>query len=339
MRYKDPTGSYRAKMFDRKKEADRYKLQIETELANGDHVAPRQSRTLADAVKLFLEDIDSKVAIGAMRPCTAKNYHSAFRQAILPAMGHRLMLEIDSADLEHWYHDVVRSKRMEGVSALRRLWFVKALFDFAARRKWVRKGINPASEAMEAIGRPRENKIETFDLATVRKVIACANERRFNGQQAAFEMTRLAVNLAAFCGLRWGEIFGLTLANVNLRDRTIRIRHSLDGFGNLQEPKTKAGNRDVPLPQHIAAMLAEYIVRHPSNHPEGIVFTTKGGGHYRASNFRQYAWLPLQSRAGVIADRGRSLRFHALRHFAVSWMIENGWPITDVSAIVGQPRR
>ena len=43
----------------------------------------------------------------------------------------------------------------------------------------------------------------------------------------------------------------------------------------------------------------------------------------------------MQSRAGVASGKGDPLRFHALRHFAVSWMIENGWPITDVSQIVG----
>ncbi|MBV8973091.1 MAG: tyrosine-type recombinase/integrase [Sphingomonadaceae bacterium] len=335
VRYKDPTGSYRGRMFARKKEADAYRRQVENELASGDHIAPAQSNTIAAATVLFLEEVDNKVAIGAFRPCTGRNYHAAFRRHVLPLIGDRLMLDVDAADIERWYYQVVRSKLMTPVFAYRRLWFIKALFDFAIRRKWVRKGVNPAAEAMAAIGKPAEAKIDTFDLATVRRVIEVASERTYRRHQRQHEMTQIAVHLAAFCGLRWGEIFGLTLSNIDLANRVVRIRHSLDGLGNLQEPKTAAGNRDVPLPGHIAEQLTAFIAAWIVPNDRGIVFCTDNGTPMKATNFHATAWRPLLRRAGVVATRGPWLRFHALRHFAVSWMIENGWPITDVSTMIG----
>jgi integrase len=333
VRYQDPHGPRRNRTFEKKKDADKFRLQIENELEAGDHIAPGDSRTVRAATRLFLEEIDNKVAIGALRPTTAENYHSAFRQAILPAIGDKLILNVTSEDLELWYAHVVKTKRMEAVTARRRLWFVKALFEFAMRRRWARS--NPAIPAMAAIGRPKEGKIETFALDEVRRVIVAANEKRYRGRDRSFEVTRLAVSLAAFCGLRWGEIFGLTVGHVDLPGRAIRIRHSLDRLGNLQEPKTKAGNREVPLPTHIAEMLTEFIAQHPITNDRGIIFASHNGAPMVATNFRSYSWLPLLKRAGVATAAGNPLRFHALRHFAVSWMIENGWPITDVSAIVG----
>lgn len=333
VRYFDAGGARRAKTFDLKKDADAYRRKVEREIDTGDHIAPTQSVTVADAVKQFLVHIDAKVSIGALRPCTGKNYHCAFRQAVLPFLGHRLVLDVTSQHLEEWYHDVVRSKRMEAISARRRIWFIKALFEFCMRRRWARS--NPAVAAMKAIGAPQENRIETFQIDDVRAVITAANERRFRGRDRAHAMTRCAVNLAAFCGLRWGEIFGLTIGCYDGAAGVLRIRHSMDGLGNLQEPKTKAGNRDVILPEHLNAMLREFVGAWPPSDGDGVIFTSHNGKPMRASNFRQFAWLPLLERAGVARTTSGPIHFHALRHFAVSWMIENGWPIPDVAATVG----
>lgn len=333
VRYFDGGGARRSKTFDKKKEADKYRLKVETEIETGDHIAPTQSKTVAEAVKLFLEEVDAKVDGGALRPCTAKNYHCAFRQAVLPFLGHRLVLDVRPEHLEDWYHSVVRSKRMEPVSARRRIWFIRALFEFCIRRRWARS--NPAIEAMKALGRPAEKKIETFQLEDVRAVIAQANEKRWRGRDRPHAMTRCAVNLAAFCGLRWGEIFGLTLPCYDRVNGVLLIRHSIDGLGNLQAPKTKAGNRDVILPKHLNEMLAEFIADWPPENERQLLFASHNGKAMVPTNFRSYAWLPLLDRAGVERTATGPLHFHALRHFAISWMIENGWPIPDVAATVG----
>jgi len=333
VRYKDAKGSYRQKTFDKKKDADRFRTKVETEIENGTHIPAADSRTVDAAAKLFLEEVEHKVAIGALRPSTGKNYRNAFANAIMPGFGGKLLIDVQPLDVERWYRDLIREGNMRPRTAHRRLWFLKAMFGFAIRRKWMRE--NPVPEALEAIGRPKETRIAIFALEDVRAVIQCANERPYRAHDRAFQMARLAVNLAAFCGLRWGEIFGLTLSNVDLQRQTIRIAHTIDGLGNLQEPKTAAGNRTVPLPDHIARHLAEWLATYPTTSRRGLVFATKNGQNMWAGNFRDQQWVPLLKRAGIADRDGGNLHFHALRHFAVSWMIENNWPITDVAAIVG----
>lgn len=335
VRYKDQSGVYRQQTCKSKKEADSYAARVATELEAGSHIAPSQSRTVADAVAAFLEHIDSRVELGSMRPGSRKNYVLAFKGRFDKMFGSRSILDITAADLESWFRATVRGKDMSATTAYDRLSYMKRLWDYGGTsgRRWVRE--NVAVGAMKAIGRPQKGLIELFDLEGVRRVIVAANDKRFNGRARAHEITRLAVNLAAFCGLRWGEIFGLTLQHINLDKGVLYIRHGLDGYGTLQLPKTRAGIRDVPVPAHIVAMLREFIERWPIRNNSGIVFASQAATPMIASNFRQQAWMPLQIIAGVSRPDGRPLRFHALRHFAVSWMIENGWPITDVSAIVG----
>ncbi len=44
---------------------------------------------------------------------------------------------------------------------------------------------------------------------------------------------------------------------------------------------------------------------------------------------------PISIRFTTMPKGGQSFHFHALRHFAASRMIENGWPLPDVSAQLG----
>ena len=69
-----------------------------------------------------------------------------------------------------------------------------------------------------------------------------------------------------------------------------------------------------------------------SPEPHGLVLRTSDGGRLRSGNFSTQAWRPLLSRAKVLSD-DKPYHFHALRHFAASWMIENGLPPTEVAAL------
>ena len=228
---------------------------------------------------------------------------------------------------------MVRSGKLNPTSARARIKFLKGLFDFAIRRRWAH--FNPAPVALRELRAPQAPKVRTFRVDDIRQVLAAASTWRKGARFDSHAQLECVVNLAAFCGLRWGEIFGLTLPFVDLENGWIRVRHSLDGFGNLQSPKTKAGNRDVFLPDHLRAMLASYINRFPPTNERLLVFTAHGAQHHvRAASFHRAHWRPLLRRAGL-GDEADPIHFHALRHFAASWMIENGWALPDVAQALG----
>lgn len=84
-------------------------------------------------------------------------------------------------------------------------------------------------------------------------------------------------------------------------------------------PKTRAGNRTVPIPPMVADILLEHLGRFSAPGPDGLVFPGTDGGMLRAGAWRQRHWRPAIDAAGVAP-----LRPHDLRHTAVSLWIAAG---------------
>ena len=91
------------------------------------------------------------------------------------------------------------------------------------------------------------------------------NERRaLTPQQAREFVSKLdpgnahhcAYLLAVSLGLRRGEVCGLSWSDVDLENRTVHVRHNLDVYGNLKEPKTKAGIRMLPMSDRVHEALS-----------------------------------------------------------------------------------
>jgi integrase len=76
---------------------------------------------------------------------------------------------------------------------------------------------------------------------------------------------RALVLLAAFGGLRRGELFGLQRADVDLLHRTVDVRgqrqESRSGEQLIGPPKTVAGRRTLALPNELVPELEEHLAR------------------------------------------------------------------------------
>jgi integrase len=113
--------------------------------------------------------------------------------------------------------------------------------------------------------------------------------------------------LAIETGMRRGEILSLRWEHIDL-DR--RVAHL---------PMTKnGGSRDVPLSTRAAAMLVKLGAS-----DRGPVFDVT------AHAFEQ-AWRRLRHRAGL-----HDLRFHDMRHEAISRLFEKGFNAVEVAAVSG----
>lgn len=112
--------------------------------------------------------------------------------------------------------------------------------------------------------------------------------------------------LAIETGLRRGELLNLDWCHVNLRDATAHIPHTKTGVA-----------RTIPLTPKALAIFDSV------NGREGRVFNLS------ANAFRQ-AWERVRNRAGLF-----DLRFHDLRHEAISRFCEMGLSIPEIAAISG----
>jgi integrase len=142
--------------------------------------------------------------------------------------------------------------------------------------------------------------------------------------------------------LRQGEVLGLAWRDVDLDQRVLAVRQTLqyrpgEGF-HLVPPKTARSRRIVPLPDAVVDALK---VRHEQQETDrlaagiefwehwGLVFTTRFGTPLSLRNdYRDFRRL-------VGAAGLRRVRLHDLRHTAASLMLAQGVSPRVVMEILG----
>lgn len=143
--------------------------------------------------------------------------------------------------------------------------------------------------------------------------------------------------LVAYCGLRRGEVIGLTWAEVDLDQGVAYVRETGDG----DDPKTDAGVRAVPLPALVAAALrawrksqaAEHLAWGPDYADSGDRVFTHEDGRALTGQWVSVRFETLAFRAELVP-----IRFHDLRHGAASLAKAAGLDTKYISALLGHSR-
>jgi len=141
---------------------------------------------------------------------------------------------------------------------------------------------------------------------------------------AAAPSARLAFALAAFAGLRAGEVRGLEWHDVDLRSRTLIVRRAIS-HGEVAAPKS-GHERVVPLASRLVALLRD---AHPNRANSERVALTRSGKPWGAWGLLQ----AFERAAGKVGIAG--FRFHDLRHFFVTQLFRDGSPAPAVQALAG----
>jgi integrase len=139
---------------------------------------------------------------------------------------------------------------------------------------------------------------------------------------------------AIVLGMRRRELLGLTWEAVDLDEARLSVRQTLawvDGCRRIQPPKTRASRRVIPLPDVVVVALREHRKRQDDERvaagerwtDTGFVFTTRRGEPLSPYSVTKQ-WSTIRVKAGV-----PSLRFHDLRHTAVSLLLALGVPRTS----------
>ena len=126
--------------------------------------------------------------------------------------------------------------------------------------------------------------------------------------------------VAAYGGLRWGELAGLRVPDLDLPRRRLTVRSTLvEASGQdplLGPPKSKASERTIILP----GIVVETLVRHLEAYSTigDMVWTTEQGQLLRRGSFGRI-W-----RKAVAESVGPPCRIHDLRHTHAAWLIADG---------------
>lgn len=288
--------------------------------------APSERLTVGEFLATYLTTIRPVV-----RPSTYRSYEQNIRLYLIPTLGRRRLAKLTPQDVQAFLDAKAQEKTRTGKpfsgSSLRLMRAVlrQALGQAEA---WDQLPRNVAKLARPPKGARRRAQILSAAQATA-LLGAIAGDRLET-------LYRVALAL----GLRQGEALGLRWEHVDLEEGTLVVREAMQrvqGEGLVVvEPKSDAGIRTIKLPQFLVEQLRAHRERQDAQRREAnrwedrdLVFCTRYGTPFDGPNVTRYFQRHLD-RVGL-----PHLRFHDLRHSAISFLAADGVPLEVAQRIAG----
>ena len=254
-------------------------------------------------------------------PSTLADYRSVVRAALLPGFGAKTPLaRIDTAAIDAWRSRLLAKGELSQRSIQKQLTLLGGVLRRAKRRGWIT--VNPVDDA-ERISVKRSGE---FNVLTPVQVAAVARAADSPQDGALF-------TVAAFTGLRLGELLALRWADIDFAKRLVHVRGS---YTLRQQGPPKSGHvRSVPLIDQAMEPLDRLSRREHFTSSNDLVFAGIVGGHLDGSALRKRFYTALD-RAGLEAMRTKPapITFHDLRHTFGTLAVQ-AFPLSDVKAYMG----
>jgi len=309
--------------FATKTDASLWLASIEIDTARGEQLRPELAqRPFRDWAEEWLAGLH-------VRPKTYVGYESSLRNHVLPVFGDRPIADITYRECKAFVDVLLRSGLAPGTAGearkVLRLVLGEALRSDAIRR-------NPA----DGLRIPRGTRQEMVFLdpaQVVRLATEIANPPRPRSHPPkTWPAYGLLVRLAAWSGLRAGEIAALRVGRFDCRAGRLEIAESVQEIHGalIYGPPKTYSHRRVDLPTDLASELADHIEGRGYD-SDAFVFTAPSGGPLRHHNFYKRFFKPAVLRAGL----DPRTRFHDMRHTAAALMIAEGAHLLAVKERLG----
>ena len=139
------------------------------------------------------------------------------------------------------------------------------------------------------------------------------------------------IRVAAYTGLRRGELMALRWRDVDFLGHKLFVRRALSGSVEASSPKSRRV-REVPLPDQAAAALDRLSRRSEFTGPDEYVFANRLGRRLDPAALRR-RFERARDAAGL-----PPLRFHDLRHTYGSLLVAGGVDLVSVKVAMGHSR-
>jgi len=309
-RYRDPSGAEHSRHFLRRIDAERWLVSVESSKLHGDYVDPALGKQTFGA---YVDEwLATKAGVGArtrinivgrIENYARPSFGSMPLGAVRPMHARTLVAELTARGLA--------PSTVKAVALTTGQVFAQAVRDGIITR-------SPFADLELPPERHRE-EMRFLDADQVNALAGAIDDRYCS-----------AVYVAAYGGLRAGELWALKLERVNVLARTIDVVESLSEIhGQVVVGPTKTGKRrTVTVPRFLATMIGEHIGHYSSN---GYLFTSAMGDPVRHRNFMRRNYKP----AVMAAELPEGLRFHDLRHTCAALLIANGRHLEEVKDYIG----
>lgn len=264
------------------------------------------------------------------------------RGLVMAALGSEPAREISTRQVEELLRSIARTGvAPRTINKTRQL--VCAIFSYGMKPSTYGLMSNPAIQADRRV-EPERGPVAFYSPAEIERLAnaLASGAHRDPSRPALSTAEREAraeedaqdaelVRVAAFAGLRRGEIVALRWRDVDFIGRKLVVRRALSGETEVSSTKSRR-TRQVPLPEQAAGALMRLSNRDEFTRPDDYVFANRFGRRIDPSALRR-RFERARDAAGL-----QPLRFHDLRHTYGSLLVAGGIDLVSVKAAMGHSR-
>jgi integrase len=313
-----------------KREAQDRLTELMASVGKGSYVEPSRIM-VGDFVR---SRIDQWEASGKISAVTAARYRELNENQIAPFIGARVLQKLRRTDIESWHTTLRTSGNAQGKGGIGPRTIGHA-------HRVLSKALTDA--AKDHIVVSIVTKLEAPPKAPDDEMVIVRDAPAFIGK---LKTSRLYVPamVALFTGMRRSEVLALRWGRIDLDRKVIQVREALEPAPEgvrSKMPKTKAGRRDITLPDILVDVLREYRkallelrlkLGAGRLQDDDLLFTDIEGGPI-TPNTLSVAWFNFTKRIGM-----PEITFHALRHSHASQLIDAGVDIVTISKRLGHAK-
>lgn len=309
-----------------KRQAQTKLAELIASVAQGKYVEPTKI-TVAEYVRDRVNQWESAGEISAR---TAGRYRELVEHQIVPHIGAKLIQKLRADDVEAWHATLRTSGRANGNGGL-----APRTIGHAHRvlGKALRNAVRFDIVTKNVTGLQAAPKVDDEEMVIVQDVPALIQRLRTH------RLFPLAM-IALFTGMRIGEVLALRWGRVDLDRKVIGVREAIEetkAHGiRLKSPKTKAGRRDISMPDVLVDVLRDLrrvrlelqMALGLGKPSEDAMLFAEPDGALPSQKYYSKAW----------SDLGVGVPFHALRHTHASQLIDAGVDIVTISKRLGHAK-
>lgn len=263
-----------------------------SDLRRGTGDVPRSGATFADAAAEYLRYVSD---VRKIDETTVRDYRGVINGYLAKRFGEMALEAITPDDIDAYKEDLIAGGRLSNRVIVRHLTVLHGIFR-RAKRVWGLAS-NPASA--DVVERPQVVYTGEFQTLT-------GDEVRVLAASAATTQDGALYTVAAFTGLRQGELLALRWKDVDFLTGLVHVRRN---YTDRRE-KTPKGKkvRSVPMTVDVVDALARLKDRQYFTADDDLVFPNDVGEHLCSWGLRRHFYAALK-RANL-----PRIRFHDLRH-------------------------
>jgi integrase len=330
-RYAMPDGTRYSRTLATKMDAEAW-LAAERALVDREEWTPPRARQVAESKRQSAAAWNTVGSFAerflverGLRPTTQRNYRQLLRSRILPYFGEMPLTEVTLSEVKQWRASLDPATESSNAAAYR---LVRSILQSAEEEELIFR----APPKIRGAGSARVKRVAVPATLDELAVII----------EAMPERLRLLIVLAAFVGLREGELLELRRSDIDGVTGRISVTRKVDkdvipgtkdacpNCGRvISAPKTASGVRTVHVPPPFLPMLQKHLLEHTAPGPAGLLFAGDRTDHMSV-RYLMDRYRPAREKAGR-----PDLTIHHLRHTALTIAGQHGATAAELQARAG----